>query len=360
MSAMGVLFVWYVFCDLGVMTFVSKARASHNQADVHGALRLNAGTSVLGGVVAILLCATLPASTSPELAIGLGILALALALEKNTDTALCLPIADGNRSTPAISLTGRRIVSTIVFVGLLFLYLDPILAYSLGYLAGAFAAQVHVRQYLRRSRVEGVGATPARTIARRATPFLITNVSVQSRSFDTAIVGILASPAASGLYAAASKITAPFMLVPSTLTSLVLPHAVRAGVERAWAISLKLTAGAAVLGVALIPVSMLAEPIIVFLLGADYAAASSIMRWLLFGLPFVALSSPLSAVLQALHAERFVAKNSVAFALVSLGLVAIGALIAGGTGAAIATSVTFIAKCTSLLIAIYILVRRSK
>ncbi len=169
---------------------------------------------------------------------------------------------------------------------------------------------------------------------------------------DTAIVAVLLAPAAAGLYAAASKLVQPTMLIPQTIASLVLPKATRLGRDRAASLVRPMVLASAASLLVVLPLLLVAEPLVVLVMGDQYAGAGDTLRWLLLGMPFVALSAPLAAILQGSGRERVAALNGVAFAAVLMvGLVG-GALVAGTEGAAAGLSASFVVRVVALTVSV--------
>jgi O-antigen/teichoic acid export membrane protein len=172
---------------------------------------------------------------------------------------------------------------------------------------------------------------------------MVTTLASQSRNLDTAIVAVVLAPAAAGLYAAASKLVQPTLLIPQTIASLVLPRATRLGAASTSLLRPMVLAAAASL-VVVAPLLLVAEPLVVLVMGPQYAGAGDTLRWLLLGMPFASLYSALTAILQGTGRERYAAVNGVVFAVLLLVAVAVGALVGGTQGAAAGLSATFVVR----------------
>lgn len=335
--------VLFVVSDFGMSTYISRAVAQHDTVGVGAALRINTLTTVGGGFLATLMVFVyvgLEGSYS-----GLAMMGIALALEKNTDTALSIPIASGDKTTPAQSLILRRAVGLLALGGFHQIAFSPLDAYSLAFFLGSLVGQIHMRIRLKRWYVSGHKNSG---MLRKAFPFLVSNVSASARNLDTAIVSAAVSSQAGGIYAGAQRLMSPFMLIPGVIASLVLPHATRGSAGRALSILQKLVITHLVILLILGCVIPFAEKIIVLVLGQEYAPSSEVFVWLLLAFPFIALSSPMGGVLQSQGYEKQVASNGLWFGLALVPALWVGALYAGPVGCAICLLGVYVLKCTSL------------
>ena len=340
----------FVLADVGLSSYVSRAEAQGERAEVAGALRLNAVTSALGAVVCVL--ATLAFAAAVGGGPWLIAIPLWLALDKNSDTALSVFIARRDKLTPAVSIVLRRSVGLAAVVLLHLLGLDAVGAFALGMTISGVVGQSHIRLSLRGAALSL--PTPMRLVLRRTVPFLISNVSASARNLDVVLVGGLGGHVSAGLYAGVQRLVSPFMLIPGTVSALVLPSASRRSGGGAARIAGRLTALHLGLTALLALVALFAQPIVVGLLGPRFAPGAAVLVWQLLAFPFVALSSPLGGVLQSQGFEREVARNGVLFVVVLLPAIAVGVLLYGAAGAAAALLFTYLAKCAVLVL----LVRR--
>ncbi|MEF2977454.1 oligosaccharide flippase family protein [Subtercola sp. YIM 133946] len=339
----------FVLADFGMATYISRERARGNDDVVIGALRFNVASTVSVGVLLTIALATFAAASAlPWSTVLLG---LASALEKNTETSLSVPIADKKKFVPAFNVLLRRGFTLIAFGVSLWIGLDPVLAFCIGTASAAVVGQLNIRTWMR-GKVKSTtkwSAAQLRSVAGAAWPFWISNVTATARTLDISIVGWVASPYSAGLYSAASKIMNPFRLIPSTLTALIVPYAARQDSATARKTSLKLVALFMSSLVIVIPASFFSNYLVVFLLGEPFKGGGLIFALMLVGLPFVALAPPLGSVLQSQGEEKFVSFNGIVFAAVTILMVAVGALISGGEGAALGLGISYVLKCVSLL-----------
>ena len=210
-----------VVTGFGMAAFVPRARALGADDDVRAGLRLNWLSTAV--TTPVLLAVTGWWAVEHHAPLAVALICLSLGLERNVDTVLGVPIADGDARTAATSMVLRRTVSLVVLVLGIVAGVDPVVAYTLGLLAGAVAAQVHVRLRVR-DLPGNASAVPTRELARRGWPFLVANVAGQARTLDVPLVAAVLSPAAAGLYAAAVKLVQPVLLIPQSLAAVVAPR----------------------------------------------------------------------------------------------------------------------------------------
>jgi len=356
-SVTGALTFLYLLADFGMSTYIPRERAREQQARVLVGLRLNMLTSVVFGAIASLVLLGL--GLHGDLNTALVLLAISLALEKNTDTALAVAIADGLAWLSASSIVIRGVLTLAIFWLLYLFDVEPVAAFCGGSLTGALVAQIQVRFWLSRAVAREGDRLPATEVIRGALPFFVSNVTAGIKNLDIALVTATNSVATAGTYTASSRLLQPFFLIPVTLTHLVVPHAARQDADgvRKLVRNVLLFFGGLLIGCFAAAAS--APWAVGVLLGPKFEHSGGVLALLLIGMPFVALSSPLGSVLQGQQRERFVGINGVIFAVLFVVLVAGGGYLGGGEGAAIGVAVTYVLKCASLLMAISSTLRHS-
>ncbi|UZN04296.1 lipopolysaccharide biosynthesis protein [Cellulomonas sp. S1-8] len=342
----GVVGVVLVATGAGQGTLVSRAHAQGRADEVASAVRL---TWVSGLLTAVVLALALGGwAALADVPAALVLIALALTVERTTDAALNVPIADGRVLVSGWPVLARRAVAVGLLVAALAAGLDALWSYAGAMLVGAVVAQLMTQRLV---PLAGRPTVPWRTLVRTGAPYMWNTVAAQSRMLDTAVVAAVLTPAAAGAYAAASKLVQPVLLVPQTIASLVLPRAARVGVAASRRmVRPLLLAGVASL-VVVIPLALVAPWLLVLVMGEQYASSADTFRVLLVGMPFVALSAPLAAILQGQDRARLAAVVGVVFAVVLLVGVAVGAAVAGPEGAAAGLSASFVARSLVLVVA---------
>nr|WP_246280620.1 lipopolysaccharide biosynthesis protein [Cellulomonas humilata] len=334
-----------VVTGFGMAAFVPRARALGADDDVRAGLRLNWLSTAVTTPVLLALTGWWAVEHHAPLAVAL--ICLSLGLERNVDTVLGVPIADGDARTAATSMVLRRTVSLVVLALGIVAGIDPVVAYTLGLLAGAVAAQVHVRLRVR-DLPGSASAVPTGDLARRGWPFLVANVAGQARTLDVPLVAAVLSPAAAGLYAAAVKLVQPVLLIPQSLAAVVAPRAARLDPPGARRLGVRLVAALLGGGLLLVPFMVFAEQIVTFVMGPTYAGSGPVLAWTLAGLPFFAVAAVLAALLQGQSREHLVAVIGTISAAVTVAAVPLGASLGGITGAAIALTCASVLRAGAL------------
>ncbi len=331
--------------DLGITATLSRARARGDVAMVAGALRLNDVVSLATAVLFALLAALV---ATPHLA--LGILALSLTLERNVETHLSVFFADGSKYIPAVSILGRRLLMLGTFILLLALGIEGAIAFALAQFVGVIFSQLLQRAGLR-SAARPHSMLRMREVFKGSWRFWASSVLNQVRVLDSAVVGLFASLAGAGLYSAAQKLVNPMLLLPASLSQVILPAVARDGSD-----AVKITRNVCLLFLGsyliIIPVSFFAGDLLGLLFGPAYTAGGSILVWAIVGFPFLALAGPLAAILQGRHDEGFVALNGAVFAVLALVGMVIGAALAGPVGVAAALTISSALRTPILVIRI--------
>lgn len=332
--------------DFGLTPALSRARARGENKLVRGFLRVNDWAMLPVGLAFM----AITALTLDELP-ALVLLVATIVVERNSETQLSVFYADGSRLVPAASVLGRRAIALAVFIGLISLDQNGLWSFCIGQLAGAAFSQAYQRICMHRLEI-GPDRQSLGVLFRAAWPFWMSSVLNQVRLLDTAVVAVFASSVSAGLYSAALKLTGPLLLIPASLSQVLLPYASRPGSNLVRA-STRITLVFLSSYVLLVPACVLSEEILSFLYGPSFGPAAPILVWMLLGLPVLALSGPLAAILQGCGSERFVALNGGIFAVVMVAAMALGAAADGPTGVAAGLAIASAARVPVLLLRIY-------
>ncbi len=334
-----------VASGLGLSLFVPYVRARGEADAVAAALRLNSWANLVSAAVLV-----------PGIAVwavvagapwGAALIGASLALERNVDTILGVPIADGDARVAATSMVLRRSVCLVVFLPALAGGLDPVWSFTAGLLAGAVAAQVHVRRAVR-GLPGDARAVRVRAVLSRSWPFLASNLTGQARTLDVTVVAAVLSASAAGLYAAAAKLVQPLLLVPQSLAAVVMPRSTQLSPAAARRLGLRLTGLFLLCLVPAVPIVVWAEEVVVLVMGPTYAGAGPALGWAVAGLPFVALSASLGAILQGQGRARFVAVTGAVLAVAMFPAIVLGAMLGGIGGAAAGLGASFAVRVVVL------------
>ena len=337
--------------DFGVASCISRARARGNNALVAGGLLTNDLTaailSVVGSAVILLVGQASPAS------IALSLLLTALAFERNAETGLSVPFADGNRRAPAVSILGRRIIGIGVFGILLLFGVDGLTAFCVGQVVGAAFGYVHKTISLAATGIHRAERVSFGAVFQNSWPFWVSAVMNQVRVVDTTVIGLLLGAHQAGIYSAAAKLVNPVLLMSTALGSIIMPHSARSDPRAAAGMANRISL---VFTLTLIPIALpviFSTQLSVFLFGEAYADSGDVLAWSLLSVPFVALAGLLTAILHGQGRERYLAVNGVVFAILLLAAMFVLTPLIGAAGAAIAIGSTSLLRCLILFVLIH-------
>lgn len=343
----GVCMVVFTVTDFGLSTLISKSYAHGDQVMAASALHFTTLTSWTFGVIA--LAAGLGLSAVGVIPLSLTVLTLAMAVDRCVEFRLSVPMAANLKVVPSSSILIRRGTQLMLYIGFVAVGVPALWAFSITYLLGAAAGYFQTTLFLRRLVGKVSSRRPAREVFGKGFPFGVTNVSIQIQYLDSFLVSAFSGAHNAGLYAAASKVTTPLLLVPGTLAASVLPHAARATPHRARTLGVRILLVLTVMLILGAPFGfLLAEPVCVLLYGDAYRAAGLPLAFLLVGIPFAIVAAAISAILQAHGDEGFVAKVGGMSAVAFVPAISIGAISGGPTGAAIASTLVYVGKCIPL------------
>jgi len=337
--------------DFGASTLLAKAQAKGDHETVTECVNFSVSSTLICAVA--LVAAAAWYTKLEDLAGPLITLGIAISLEKNAECLLSVPMANGDKYTPPLSVLLRRSVTLATFIGMLAVGVGGAWSYGLSYLAGSLAGQVHLRRTVAESPSLWSRGRLGTSIIKKSFPYFASNISAQSRLLDLPVIAVVSGAVGAGLYAGGTKVTGPFMLIPTVLTALIMPHAVRQRKSVVAALARKMFVVAVLVELLLFtPVSLFADHVVVLLLGHAFAAAAPTFAWTVAGIPFVVLAPPLGSILQSQGKERSVAVNGVAFAVISLSAAAISCAFLGIWAAAAAMTISYALKCVVLMLVI--------
>lgn len=358
-AATGVVVVAQAFLDLGVTAQMTKVRAAQAQ---HGSVRTSvkytvASSLLLGAIgVGVLLVV---GSLGAPLALALAPLSLQYAFERIADVLMCIPLADGNSRPSAINLLTRRIMGLALLVGLLVAGGAAVLSFTLAMSAAALMNACTAYAYTR--RMIPAAQEPLRALIRSSRPFWVNSVAVQARTLDATVVAAVGGAHMSGVYAAASRLTSTFRIIPNSLAAVLLPGASRAHSSGAGLRHLARPSGI-VFGassVLYLVGAALAPWLIPLVLGVEYRDSVGPTQVILLGMPFAAATSLLTSILQGVGYQRYVGIVAVIFTTSALALVALGALL-GPVQAALGLSISFVVQAALLGGRLMVFLRRRR
>ncbi|MCP9274277.1 oligosaccharide flippase family protein [Mycolicibacterium arenosum] len=348
-AIIGFCMVLFTITDFGLSTLISKSYAREDHVMVASALRWTTITTWVFGLSA--LGVGLGLSALHLIPLSMTALILSVAVDRCVEYRLSVPIAAESKAVPASSILLRRGVQFIVFVGFVIAGVAALWAYALAQLLGALVGYLQSTYFLRTRVVKVENRLPWRTVLKNSYAFFVNSVTAQISTLDTFLVSVFSGAHSAGLYAAASRVTSPLILIPGTLASTVLPPAARATASQARRVGVRL--------ILLVPAILLlagpvgyfvAEPLCQLLYGPEYRPAGLTLTVLFIGIPFAVLAAALGAILQAQGGEQFVAKVGVGFAVVFVSAIGVGGHLYGSVGAAIGGCTAMALNCVPLVV----------
>jgi O-antigen/teichoic acid export membrane protein len=211
-------------------------------------------------------------------------------------------------------------------------------ALPLGFAIGGVVSVLVARMFLEDRFLVGtrISLSGIVDLWRSSAGFGLSGFAAQIQRVDVTIVAAIAGSTAAGFFAAPARVTNLLSVLPTALSAALFPRVARTSDARAArdealkAIGITTLLSTFVMAVLFV----LAEPLVPFVLGEEYAASVPVLRAFLVGLVFMSANAPLAALLQAEGREMYVAKVIGAASILGLGCVGVGAALDGATGAA--------------------------
>jgi O-antigen/teichoic acid export membrane protein len=346
--ALAVVIVLQTITDLGLPTYIVRERAARPMSPtIRRALEMNNVTALWMSLTIFVAFAGFALVSQPVF-FDLLPIAIWAAVDRNTDTWLGVTLADGHARLNATMAVTRRFLVLTTMVGLDATGVAPLVSFSAALAVVGVAVNQYAHRYVSKRVARPDVRPPARPILLASRPYWVTSVATQIRSLDTIVVGAIAGTSQAAFYAAASKITSPLRILPTSMAVVLVPAAARAGVRQLSTV--RRPAIAMITGMSLIyAASAAAAPWVVpMTLGPEYQGAVIPIQIVLAGLIFAALGSILTAILQGIGSGKSVAWIAVFSTVVCLGGVLVGAIALGALGAAIAMSASFLVQAIVL------------
>lgn len=342
-----------VLADLGITTYIVRMWAfDRDRARVVRALRIsNASALALGLVLTALFAWASHAFDGPA---AVGLVAVWIALEKCTETYLSVHSAEQSTLVPGVSILLRRIIPLALFAALIQANGDAVIALIASLVVGGLAGQVHAHFSLPKFLRVRKTLVPARVVLSESRSFGIATLASQIRNADTFLVSLCAGLAASGAFAAATKLTIPIYLVASAVALSVIPGVAKAGRSAVLRIAVILVSGMFVGAAALVAVRPWLDPVMSWIYGPTYTGAGWLLYLILSATLVAALGFPLAALLQAVGLTRAVAIIETVGALLVVAGLVIGASLGGSSGAAVGALIAQLLRVALLIIKLLI------
>lgn len=360
-AVLGVATVAQTAIDMGVSTFTTRERAANPESGaVATALRFNTVSSLVLTAITLIALGVAGFVFNPLYWLMLP-LAFWISGERNADTRLTVAFADGDAKINVFNLLSRRLAAIVLFLILLALAVEPLLAYCVATAVAALGSSFFANVYVRR-RVTVPSSITYRELLRQSWPYWLHSVATQARNLDVVVTSAIAGAAQAGFYSAASRLTSPLRILPTSLSTVLLPAASRASARSH---SIKPLVKTVLVVVAIMTVLyailfVLMPWLVPFALGDAYSPAIPVIQIVLIGLPFAAAVSLVASLLQGQGYKHLVATTSTITTIACLVGVAIGSVAGGAIGAAIALAASFVLQASILCISFVTLNRRKR
>ena len=322
--------VLFWLAGMNTPTFVTREIALGEIDKSVAAMRLNAFIMAVAVVLALASCLLIVGQ--PLLLLAVAGNAIAVWSERVTENRLAVAYGQKRVRVPAATLTVRAMVPLALYLGLVVVGTNALIAFATARIAAGLASQLLGILLIRLPRPPA--QTPIRTLLRLQAPLATSQSAGALRMLDSVIVISIAGPAASGVYSAVSRVIAPFTTLAASAAPILVPRAAHATSVR----MIRMLDGLLIGGLALSSITLalipFAESLIIFVFGSKFAGGGSVLIWVLLRIGPTTAAPLISNALQAKGHDRLVAINSVVTSILTLTAVAIGALLGGATGAA--------------------------
>ncbi len=370
----GVALVFQSVATLGLGQFVVSRRATASQEgsprlggadqdDVLLALKMNwAATAVSSGVVGCVLVFAVTRDGEHQLLLVTSILLLWAIVDNYAECWLSVSLADGRVWQNSVLYVLRRALAVLVLVVGVLTGGNPATLTAAGLLFGSLCAAILARRLNMQSLSSSFGFAWSARVMRLSVGYWMNSVLLQLRNLDVAVYGLAgASPQAVGAYAAASRLTSPLRILPTSFATVLMPHAARSGMTHtrnlARAVVFISLISSALFGIVIVLTPWVTEHV----LGSEYKSATLPIQIVCVSLIFAAIASQLNAVLLGWRRSGLAALvASVSTAVCFGGLLIASAGGGGAVAGATALAISYVVQLILLLLVTTTVARRGK
>lgn len=228
----------------------------------------------------------------------------------------------------------ERVITLLLVIGILSISGKHALPLALVFAGGVMwfiVRRMGIREAERRrydNEGQGSEVLSLGEIGRRSRPLAVVSLMSDMQQADLTIIGLIASPASAGIYAAASRLLGPLTLLINQISPFVYARASSAHDPMTHRQACTLVSVAALVYTpVLVVVGVFGETLMLLLLGPGYEAAAQTLVILLIGVGLALVTSPLTAWLQAKDRSTYAARAAATSITLYLALVAVGALL---------------------------------
>lgn len=339
-AAYGFAIAFQSFCDFGMTQYIVQLRvADRDDVRIGAALRL--GTRVSGvGILFGCLCLGALAFFHPELW-SLFLIPVWIMSEKQVEAWLAIALADGKLWQNAFSLVLRRLGALLVLVVAHQAGWSPVPSYVAGLAIFSLIAWIIVSRVARDVRLDC--SFSRRALLRGGRHYWTNSLSLQAMNLDVSLVAWVSTPQMAGYYGAASRLTTPLRIVPTSFATVLFPAAARKSVGQGKDLLRPVIVLIGLTTVLYVGLALLLPVVVPLILGPAYEPATEVIRVVCLGLVFAAITSQLRSLMQGwgyLRAVTWISSTTTVLSLISIGVCAwlYGAL---GAGTALALNYVF-------------------
>lgn len=322
------IFLHTVF-DLGLSTYIIKTRSEDpKNPEIAESLFYNSIALTITGCAIFI---TLISTNFFDIYSSLW-LSIWFALEKVSDTWLCVHQGDGSNKLISLSVLRRRSVSLSIFFALYHFGLNPILSFSIGLGAGSLYSFASLINLTRQNISLNNHFHPFRLI-KKTYPYWINSIAAQIRNLDVMLLTVLAGATQGAQLAIANRLISPLSMVASSMAMVLLPAVAKKEItsKHYHRIGLLTTAGASAPILALI---LIADSLVPLALGPQYISSIPVIQIVATGLIALSADAIYSSILQGRGMAKTVATISGSASIFYIGALVLVAPEFGALGTA--------------------------
>lgn len=351
--SMGIATVGAGFVDFGANSYWLRELSAGRLANLE--FRRRSGTKIMVGsllsIAILTVCLVFPTSISGYW--GTGVILVSMVLLQTLQVAVR---AEGrNIRLATITILDRAVLFIAYFLSTIFMNVRPETGFFLAYIGGSFVAAMLCWSTVK-PELRPMFLKPTWLSTWHGSRYYgVSGLLITMQSLDVVIAASVGGQAVAGAYGAVSRWTQPIGLASNAFTSLLAPVVAKAesavGVWHSIRGTLWLPAVSALVAIVM---AIMAEPLILFLMGEDFRNSISVLRVLCAAAALSSASQVVFTVLQGRGRERHAAAIMVGGVGVQLALV--GPLVHwyGAFGVAVASLVV---QC--LLLVLFLMAVRS-
>lgn len=356
-AAYGIALVAQTVADCGLTKYIVQLRVSdRSDGGIGAALRLGRNISIISTVVGT--TALVAVTTQVPSVAALCLMPLWMSAEKQVEAWLGVSLADGKLWYNATSLVFRRLGALLVLVVAHAAGMNPIQGYLIGLSAFSLLAWWQIR--LVTNDVHTDRKARAKVLLAGGRHYWFNSLAVQAMNFDVTVVAAMASAQSAGYYAAASRLTTPLRIVPTSFATLLFPAAAKARLSGARPLLRAVGGLIAITTVMYIGLAVALPILVPIVLGPSFAPAAGVIQVVCVGLIFAAITSQFNSLMQGWGYLRAVTIISMASTLLSLAAIAVAAVGWGALGAGYALAGGYVVQLAIQTVTIASILRKQR